>query len=118
MNKRRVLLACSGVRSRSQSAAVKMGWRGEEKERRRRGRSPGCCLGSLRCCRLGTGCRITQASAEAEKEEAESRYGRTVRGMEAEAEAEAKVREDGKLLYLAGGESRCLRRRDGWVTDD
>lgn len=31
MNKRRALLACSGVRSRSQSAAARMGWRGEEK---------------------------------------------------------------------------------------
>lgn len=50
---------------------------------------------------------------------AESKYRRTVRGMEAEAEAEAKVGEKtGKLLYLAGGESRCLRRRDEWVTDD
>lgn len=53
-----------------------------------------------------------------EKRKWQNRYRRTVRGMEAEAEAEAKAREKtGKLLYLAG-ESRCLRRRDGWVTDD
>lgn len=92
---------------------------GQDGMERRGERSPGCCLGSLRCCRLGTGCRITQASAEGAKEVAESKYRRTVRGMEAEAEAEAKVGEKtGKLLYLAGGESRCLRRRDEWVTDD
>jgi hypothetical protein len=96
MTKRRMSLACSSVRSRSKSAAVKMGWRGEERRM-----VDGLLPWSLQCYRLVTGCRITQASAEGKKEETEGKERRTVRRSRGGSRSDGK-REDGQAFVSRG----------------